>query len=59
MEGALMSVSDRLLLRKRTMKRYSVVLFHFKLSCHSCHSNFDYKSLIINIIQRMLKVTAN
>ena len=54
-----MSVSDRLLLRKRTMKRYSVVLFHFKLCCHSRHSNIDYKSLIISLMQKMLKVTAN
>jgi len=54
-----MSVSDRLLLRKRTMKRNSAILFHFKLSYHSYHSNIDYKSLIINLIQRMLKVTAN
>ena len=59
MKGALMSVSDRLSLRKRTMKRNSAILFYFKLSCHFCHSNIDYKSLIINIIRRMLKVTAN
>jgi len=59
MKGALMSVSDRLLLRKRTLERNSAILFYFKFSCHSCHSNFDYKPLIINLIQRMLKVTAN
>ncbi len=59
MKGALMSVSDRLLLRKRTLERNSAILFYFKLSCHFCHSNIDYKSLIINLIQRMLKVTAN
>ena len=59
MKGALMSVSDRLLLRKRTMKRNSAILFYFKFSCHSCHSNIDYKSLIISLMQKMLKVTAN
>ncbi len=54
-----MSVSDRLLLRKRGMKRNSAILFHFKLSCHFCHSNIDYKPLIISLMQKMLKVTAN
>ena len=59
MKGVLMSVSDRLLLRKRGTKRNSASLFYLKLSCHSCHSNFDYKSLIISLMQKMLKVTAN
>ncbi len=59
MKGALMSVSDRLSLRKRTMKRNSAILFYFKLSCHFCHSNIDYKPLIISLMQKMLKVTAN
>ena len=59
MKGALMSVSDRLLLRKRTLERNSAILFYYKLSCHSCHSNIDYKPLIISLMQKMLKVTAN
>ena len=54
-----MSVSDRLLLRKRTTQRNSAILFYFKLSCHFCHSNIDYKPLIISLMQKMLKVTAN
>lgn len=37
----------------------SLFVTYTKVCCHSCHPTIEYKSLIINTVQRVLKMTAN